>query len=223
MKTNIKIDKKLLSALESKKTFIFDFDGTISSTYNLMFKALEAMFKSRGFVFTLEQFNELKGKPSTVYFEKFEEITKEKQEPQKMAEEFAKNFEEKTKTEKLLCYDYVKELIKKFPDKNFVIASNNVEQFLSDRLVDFGIRKNFVKIVACTQQKNKQYVYQNTSSIFGTNQKDCVLFEDDQKYITEARAEGILTVGILHDYNSNLDADFLIEEELKEKFENKTY
>jgi len=208
-----KIDKKLLKALESKKTFIFDFDGTISSTYGIMFKTLETMFKNRGFVFSLEEFDTLKGRPSTVYFEKFEEITKEKIDPQKMAEEFSKIFDEQTKTEKLFCYDYVIELVKKFPDKNFVIASNNVEQFLSDRLVDFGIRENFTKIVACTNKLKKQYVYQNTISLFETNQKDCVLFEDDQKYINEAKLEGILTVGIVHDYNSNLDADYLIKED----------
>jgi len=213
MKGNTKLNKKLLKALESKKTFIFDFDGTISSTYGILFKTLEKMFKNHGFVLTLEEFNTLRGKPSTVYFEKFEEVTKEKQDPQKMAEEFSEIFDEQTKIEKLFCYDYINELIKKFPDKNFVVASNNVEQFLSDRLVDFGIRENFTKIVACTSQLKKQYVYQNTVKLFGTKQEDCVLFEDDQKYINQARTEGILTVGILHDYNSNLDADFLIEEE----------
>ncbi|MBR1926107.1 MAG: HAD-IA family hydrolase [Clostridia bacterium] len=208
-----KIDKKLLNTLENKKTFIFDFDGTISSTYGILFKTLETMFKNHGFVFSLDEFNALKGKPSTVYFEKFEEVTKQKQDPQKMAEEFSEIFEQKTKTEKLFCYDYVKQLIKKFPNKNFVVASNNFEQFLSDRLVEFEIRENFSKIVACTNKLKKQYVYQNTISLFGTNPKDCALFEDDQKYINEAKKEGILTVGIVHDYNQNLDADFFIAED----------
>lgn len=212
MKKNY-LSKQLLENFSSKKAFIFDFDGTLASTEELLFLSLQKVAKNHGFNYTKNDYEKIKGKPSKEYFGQFKEFLKEDIDVKEVLDEFLLCFDEVLKVYKLNCYDYVKELIKTFPDKIYCVASNNVTKFLNDRIKEFGYEKYFKYIFACggSDGMSKDYFYKNTKSLIGTNAEDCVLFEDNQDYIKMAAEQKITTVGIVHKENIGIKADFLID------------
>lgn len=213
MKSNF-LDTKLLEVLQQKKVFVFDFDGTITNSNPVIFRAMQMVCENYGYSFGEDDFNDVKDKPSNEYFKKMQQVIKIPLDFKKVVNEYFEACNEILKTEKLECYDYVKQIVRLFPNKVFVLASNNTKDFLEKRLQEFGIGDVFSKIVACGEEVNKQFLYENTQNMLGFPQNDCILFEDTQRYIQQAKNCNITTVGIVHDYNKNLlDADFLINPE----------
>lgn len=205
------ISQELFNMLSLKKAFIFDFDETMASTEQIMLQTLKALCKSYGYTYTQKDYREVQGKPSSEYFEQFKRLVNCNKSDSEVLEQYMNLFEEKLKTTKLKCYNYVKEITKLFPNKTYCIASNNIEVWLKQRICDFKLEKFFKHIFACgTGDMNKQYVYQNTQALFGEKPQNCVLFEDTQKYIDEAKSAKITTVGICHQ-NKEIDADYYVD------------
>ena len=206
------IKNKLFNVLRDKKVFIFDFDETIASTQNILFETLKTLGKKHGVHYTKKLFSEVKGKPGSEYFAQFKSLVKTELDEKETLKDYLNIFNEKMKNEKLECFPYVKEIIKQFPNKVYCVASNNVLEFLEQRLSEFGIRDCFKHIFACGDGLiTKQYVYENINFLVDAKPSECVLFEDGQKYIESAKSYGFLTVGILHDENKDLKADFIID------------
>lgn len=206
------LSKEMIEKFSSKKAFIFDFDGTLASTEELLFLSLQKVAKNHGYNYTKKEYDKIKGKPSKEYFGQFKEFIKEDIDVKTVLDEFLLCFDEILKNYKLKCYDYVKEIIKVFPDKIYCVASNNVTKFLKDRIAEFGFEKYFKYIFACGGDgMSKDDFYKNTKTLIGTNGEDCVLFEDNQEYIKMAEKQKIITVAIVHKENLGITADFLID------------
>lgn len=212
-------DPKLIEMLNQKKVFIFDFDGTIASSNSVIFKAMQKVCQIYGYNFTENDFLDVKDKPSNEYFEKMKQIIPIKLDYKKVIDQYNEACNEVLKSEKLECFEYVLKIFELFAlKKTFVLASNNVESYLQERLKDMNIDKFFSKIFACGDEIKKNQIYTNTFGLLNAKPEECVVFEDAQKYVEQAKNAGITTVGILHTSNKNvLDADFLIDFELKKE------
>ena len=213
LKGNMKyISKELYNALSKKRAFIFDFDGTLSSTDEILYQTLKKLSKKYGHAYTRAEYDLVKGKPSSEFFVQFKSFVKGDVDAKTITKEYIEIFNEITNTQKLRCYKYVKELVKAFPDKVYCVASNNVSEFLEQRINDFGLKDKFKHIFACgTGYMDKNYVYTNIQQLVGAVQNDCVLFEDNQKYLDIAKEKGILGVAIVHKENEGIKADFYID------------
>lgn len=204
------ISQALQKALNEKKVFIFDFDGTLASTNEILFQTLKKLCTKYGHTYTREEFDSLRGKPAKDYFEQFKSFVSVPVETNTLVEEYLKTFDEIMETQELKCYEYVKEIIKLFPDKTYCVASNNAKKFLEQRLKEFGFEKQFTYIFDCgTGELSKQMLYANTEKFVNANPSDCVLFEDTQKYLDAGKECGLSCVGIVHK-DKPLSADYLI-------------
>lgn len=206
------VSKELMEVLKTKKAFVFDFDGTLASTHEILYQTLKRLLKMYDYEFTKDEYVHVKNKPSSEVFKYFESVVNQKVDAKFVNEEYLKIFNELTKTQELFVYDYVKEIVSALPDKIYCVASNNIQDFLQQRIEEFGFKDVFKNIYACgAGEINKKYVYQNIEKLCGISPKDCVLFEDSQKYIDEAKEEGFLCVAIVHKDNYDIKADYYIK------------
>ena len=212
MSINKFISKDIQKMLESKDVFIFDFDGTISSTDKLLFAVFKRFCKDYGYDFTKKEYDAIRGIPSSDVYSRLKELLKKDFSQKEMMIKYLNYCDEIAKEDKLKCYDYVREVIALFPNKKYAIASNNIKHFLIDRVNEFGLENYFKDIFECGASGiDKQYVYENVKDLLGIEQNRCVVFEDSQKYIDSAKSFKITTVGLVHDYNKDLKADYIID------------
>ncbi len=213
---------ELMEALKEKKAFIFDFDGTLASTDEILYQTLKILCKKYNYAYTRKEFELVRGKKSSEYFKQFKSVVGDNVDEKQMVEDYLNTFNKITLSQKLHCYKYVKELVDAFPDKTYCVASNNVQEFLEQRISDFGLNKLFKNIFACgSGYLDKEYVYKNIQQLIGVMAKDCVLFEDNQDYIKLAESFGFTSVAIVHENNKEIKADYYIDLRSDEKGSNK--
>lgn len=207
------MDNKLINALSKKEIFIFDFDGTIASTDKFVYGASRRVLAQDGIDFTLDDYASFFGKDAFEYCNIINELFKTNY----TFEDFAKRFlTEYHKIEIELesqPYNYILDLIKSLPNKRKVILSNALENAISPLLEKWEILDNFENIYSCANLNiKKSQFYADTRKYFNVEQKDCVVFEDTQRYLDEAAKLGIMTVGIEHtDRNNKISADYIIK------------
>ena len=208
------MDNKLLEILNTKQNLIFDFDGTIADNEYFHFLTHKEILAKYGYDLTEEIFikcivhnnpNDIQKNLENYYNTKFENANEYEQDYYKI---YSKNIEG------LKPFRYVLDIFKNFPDKNFVVLSNEQEGVIKSHLEEWGFFNNFSRIVSCNRSFSKEYVFENFEEFFGFSPQDSVMFEDSAKNLSLAKNAGLTTVGVEHLFNKNkLIADYIIEYE----------
>ncbi len=114
---------------------------------------------------------------------------------------------------KLTTALFFRELCILFPHKRFIALTSQrtfvLERF--QRIIDYLKIEEFISVA--DKPFSKPDVLADTSSYLGTTQEKCVIFEDFAPTLRAAKANGVLAIGVQHDFNrlSLDDCDHIID------------
>lgn len=205
---------EVFEALNKKKLFLFDFDGTIVDNQKILFEVLKRFFERYNQEFTMQTYYDLMGLTARQLCEKCCEICGLEVDYDRFVEEYKQLITDILAETKQQCFDYVKYLCENCKTQQFVLLSNNLTEFLAERLKVFGVYERFNEIIGCAsfEKLTKEQVYDTVEERFNVKKEDCVLFEDLQKYIDAGKKVGFTTVGIEYWFNKGqLSADYIID------------
>ena len=211
------MNKNVLDYLQGSKVFIFDYDGTVADQ-SVTYGFLNEFYHKFG---NKDCSKELFLEAQHITAFELHRLICEELNLTMSFDDFVKNYNQivadAPSTIEQHCFDYIYELIENFKDVKFVLLSNGVTEHICNQLKKFGILDNFYAVMGCASLKiTKEDVYKDTIKYFGENQKDCVVFEDAQNYIDNAKACGLKTIGIEHEFNrGNITADYVVQGEFE--------
>jgi len=207
---------QLKEILQGKKAIIMDFDGTITNTEPLNFKTWQVLFKPYNIDFKESDFKDILGHPIekivTILESKYDNFDRE--EFKNGINDYIETFKRFQDESDLKMFDYVKELIEEFKGIPKFILSNQTKVLIENMLKKWNVENEFTKIYSCMDEKlKKQDVYKNAENYFGAKAEDCLLCEDSQIYLNSGKENGMTTLGIQHNLNPKLTADYILKVE----------
>lgn len=207
---------QLKEILQGKKAIIMDFDGTITNTEPLNFKTWQVLFKPYNIDFKESDFKDILGHPIekivTIFETKYDNFDSEGL--KNGINDYIETFKRFQDESDLKMFDYVKELIEEFKGIPKFILSNQTKVLIENMLKKWNVENEFIKIYSCMDEKlKKQDVYKNAENYFGVKAEDCLLCEDSQIYLNSGKENGMTTLGIQHNLNPKLTADYILKVE----------
>jgi len=116
------------------------------------------------------------------------------------------------KERKLETALFYKELCSLFPEKKFIALTSQRASVLAEfrKIIDYGKIEEFISVA--DKDYSKPDVLANTEKYLGFNQNKCVIFEDFAPTLRAAMKNGVLAIGVRHDFNalSEDDCDHMI-------------
>lgn len=206
----------LKKILQNKKAIIMDFDGTITNTEPLNFKTWHYLLESQDIDFTENDFKDILGhsvyKILDILEKKYQNFDRNKLIDR--VDDYIETFKRLQNESNLQMFDYVKEILENYNDIPKFILSNQIKVLIDNMLTKWKIEDKFIKVYSCLDEKlKKQDFYENAEKYFGVKASDCLLCEDSQIYIDEGKKVGMTTLGIQHNLNAKLTADYIINVE----------
>ena len=207
------MDKKLINILRTKTTFFFDYDGTIVDNEKLHFLAHKINMKQYGFNLKKQDFLDCCICRSSEDI--MDCLEKRFNFKIKNREQFWDRFLDidlRVMTEnQQTVFPYIDEIFRLFPNIDKIIISNESMRVLRAFLSNAKLASKFDALYSCFMREPKAVTLQNLKRVFNVFPQDAVLFEDSQKNIDAAKQAGIFTIGITHNYNHGLQADYIIK------------
>lgn len=205
--------KELMEAIKEKEILIFDFDGTIADNESYYFNALNEVLQRYNVKLLDDEIQNYIGRKNEDILNSIKKVKKIKFNNQKLREEVNRIYHKKVYEDKVRPYEYVKEVIKKYPEKKFVILSANNEYMIRNKLKAWELEDKFKRIISVSDHGfEKEFVIKNTRQFFNKDKSKVILFEDFNKNIKMAKENGVFTVGIEHKLNKGklIDADLIL-------------
>ena len=206
------MENKLYGLLKNKKYFIFDFDGTITNNEPLQYLAHVRNCKQYGFDLNKEDFRHLiiHNQMQVIH----QNMCKRFNYPfdfAKFASDLPKFYNELVEQQDMPLNEYFLDILDNFPDKHYIMLSNEKEKFLDYHLSKWGIRDKFEQLIS-SFDTSKVDILNNISKYLPAKINDMVIFEDANKYLLTAKRLGMTTIGIEHEFNEgDLVADYIIK------------
>lgn len=207
------MDKNLMEMLNKKKVFIFDFDNTLADTDFLNYETMRRLLAKDNIDFTREDYGQVTGKTALEYNDIINRMYNKNYKLEDTVKNYLEEYRIVENEVESKPFDYVGELFDYYKDKKKVILSNMMEDIIVTLLKKWAIADNFEKIYSCVDLNiKKNQFYKETAKYLGVEQKDCVVFEDTQRYIDQAKSLGIDTVGIEKaNDNTKLSSNYIIQ------------
>lgn len=196
--------------------FVFDFDGTLinSEPYHFLShkKVMESIFPDTKF--TKEDFDrEVLGRTDK---EIYGNVNKRKKidVDKAISEKLSLSLKYLT-SDKVKLFDYFYQVVKAFPDKEYIILSNQEENTLKEVLKKKGVLDIFKKVISVPSliDVTKFEVLANLQEFAGIKVGGAVIFEDSNSTLDYAKELGYKRVAILSETNrgKNFDVDLIID------------
>ena len=204
--------------LRDKSTFIMDFDGTIADTEPLNYLVIKELVARQGTVFTECDFEKIVGRSAAEYLTEINKILGTTLRLEEVANEYIDLFRQCAHDIALPHYKYIDRLLEQYGDRTIYIVSNQFDDIIESMLKRWGIIDKFKKVVSCPVVKmTKQELFSDTQKFFNAKSRDCVLFEDAQRYLDFGKSIGFDTIGVENRYNlGKITADYIIHNADKE-------
>lgn len=196
------------------KAIIFDFDGTLVSSFEVWTKFINPEFYSKWNIdenkIDYEKVKSMSFSANSQYIAELFELPISVEEIEEERIEIAKHHFGYTVPLK----EGVVEFIKKAFDSNIIlaIASNNIRELINECLNSNGILDKFTEI--CTFEEVKRPkpfpdIFLKIAEKLRVRPDECLVFEDALEGILAAKAAGMMVVGVYDRFNSKSEKEIL--------------
>ena len=189
------------------KGAIFDMDGTVADSENLVYQAYSELMKEYGITITSEEYGSFVGGTNSVA-----EYLHEKHDLPLTLQELVDK--KKARVDELLMsvkpMPYALEAIDFFASRNFLMAlatSTNKDQTMM-KLKALNIMDKFLAVHAFEDIENHKphpEIYLKSARAIGLNPEECLAFEDTVRGVKAAKAAGCFTIAIPNNFTTHLD------------------
>lgn len=201
------IDQKLLYEIEEKKTCIFEFDGTIADTRADHLKACENVLAGMNVKVSAAAKKKYELLYDIPYFKAVIKDYKLKVTPGECLKKKKKEFKAIVEKKGVRIFPFMKEIYPFIKDKRNIIITSLSEKFVTSVMQKQDFYDIFRSIWSLPEIGASKLV-----TLKELKEYQPVYFDDTSKYLSAARENKILTVGIVHSQNKNavLDCDYII-------------
>lgn len=187
-----------------KRALIFDLDGTIANTEKLHWEAYNECLAEYNVYLSPKDINKYIGNTEIKIYEEIKKDFKIEYDNKEFYEKRISIFFELVKNHKLKPYKYFLDICKKYSNLEFFVLSSQKSEVIYRLFKIWNIDSKFSKIISVADcEFDKKTVLKNLNDYYTVNANECILFEDGNKTLEFAQQLGILSIGIMNEYNLN--------------------
>lgn len=207
--------KELGNLLGDKRSYIFDFDGTVADTETLQWEAYRVYLNKYGIKLTEDDIKRYIGNTEYNIFKMVQRDFELEFDIQSAIKDRLGLYFRLVDDYNLQPFSYVKEIISKYSKEDFYILSSSKGYIIEMLLKKWGIYEEFKEIYSVADTGiSKSEILRRLPEIVGHKHKDAVLFEDVDANLKLGKYNGLLSIGIEHNFNRGdlKNCDVIIEE-----------
>ncbi|WHH57825.1 HAD hydrolase-like protein [Petroclostridium sp. X23] len=200
--------REIGSLLESKKVFIFDFDGTIADTETLHWAAYDICLSEFNIALTKKHIDRYIGNAEIKIYSMLKDDFGISFDDDTFFDKRISIYLELIKKKDLKPFNFFMDLFNKYRDICFCILSSQKLNIINDLLKLWDLDSAFDKIISVASgDMSKADILSDTYHYYGAYNNEVVLFEDTNRNLALAQQERILAIGIEHQYNKSVLVD----------------
>lgn len=203
------MEKELKKLIKETKVVILDFDNTMASTEKYSWQAYSKILKEKGVTFFNEHISRYIGKPDIVIIQNMEKDYNITLPYEETVEKRIKKYLHLALEDNVRPYDYIIELFKEFPNKDYYIMSSNTLRIIKPILEKWNLLNKIKNIYTFAENPiSKEERIKNSLEYFEVLQKDLITFEDSPSTINIAKNYNVKSVFIETDLNKNQNCNY---------------
>jgi len=210
--------------LKTKKTIIFDLDGTIANTEVIHYLSYKKLLKELDIQFEMHDFMGYIGNSERVIWKRMKNNYNIELDIEEMVKKRTNIVLTLIEEEDLKPFDYFFKVLEKYPNHEKVILSSQIPLVINYLINKWDLEDVFSsdKILSVSDEKHKKsFVLENLSKFYncisdGYKNEDIILFEDSNSTLKAARDLGIDAIGIEHQFNYRKieNCNYILNEEI---------